>query len=136
MVDDGVDGELGVVGGDLADDAAVGEDQQPVGDGQDLLELGGGDDDGGALLGEPDERGEHLGLGADVDPAGGLVDEEDVGPVAGPLGQQQLLLVAAGEIDDVLLPRRRAHLEPGDEAIRKSCFLAKLENAEGGHVPA
>ena len=43
-----------------------------------------------------------LGLGADVDAAGRLVEDEHPGAHRQPLAEHDLLLVAAGEVDDLL----------------------------------
>ena len=53
----------------------------------------------------------HLDLGADVDAAGRLVDDQHLGPERQPARQHDLLLVAAGKVDDELLRARHADVE-------------------------
>ena len=53
----------------------------------------------------------HLDLGADVDAARRLVDDQDLGPERQPAGQHHLLLVAAGQIGDELVGVRHADVE-------------------------
>ena len=53
-------------------------------------------------------------LGADVDAAGGVVEEEDVGIAQQPAGEQDLLLVAAAEGAD----RRRRETRTSAPACR------------------
>ena len=52
-----------------------------------------------------------LDLGADVDAAGGLVEDQDPRPGGQPLGQDDLLLVAAGEGPDQLVDAGHPHVE-------------------------
>ena len=53
----------------------------------------------------------HLDLGADVDAARRLVDDQDFRPQREPARQHHLLLVAAGEIADRLIGARHADAE-------------------------
>ncbi len=58
--------------------------------------------------GELADHGVHLGLGADVDAARRLVEDEQRGLRVQPLAQHHLLLVAAGELGDRQVDRGRA----------------------------
>ena len=92
------DGLLGGLGpGELGGEAAFAEDEDPVGDGQELGQLAGGHDDGHPVLDEAADQGVDLGLGADVDASGRLVEEEELGVDQEPAGDDALLLVAARE---------------------------------------
>ena len=68
---------------------------QPVAEPQHLLQLGGDEDHRHALAGELGDQLLDLGLGADVDAAGRLVEDEHLRLGDQPAGQQHLLLVAA-----------------------------------------
>ena len=72
----GHDPLLGHAGAELGGDLALGHDDDAVGDREALADLGGGVDDGEAALRAFGEEAEDLGLGADVDAARGLVEEE------------------------------------------------------------
>ena len=90
-------GDVGAVD-DLADLLVVLEDDDPLAEPDDLLELGGDEDDGHPAFGELGDGLLDLGLGADVDAAGRLVEDEQVGVRGEPAAEQHLLLVAAGEV--------------------------------------
>ena len=84
-------------GSSLGDEPAAQHDVERVGHADELLEVGGDQQDGQAggpgiaqLL--PDRR-----LGADVDAAGGMGGDEHAGVAAHLAADDQLLLVAAGE---------------------------------------
>ena len=86
-----------------ADDGAVAQDQHPVGALDDLLQLGGDQQDAEALRGQFVDQGLDLGLGADVDAAGRLVEDQHLRVQAEHPGQQHLLLVAAGQLAHLLV---------------------------------
>ena len=95
------DGFLGGLGArDLGGEPAFAEDDDPVRDGQQLGQLARGHDDGAALRGQPADQLVDLGLGADVDAASRLVEQEHLGLDQEPAGEDALLLVAAGEAGD------------------------------------
>ena len=56
-----------VLGAALVQDAALTDDQDPVGEAEDLLDLAGDHDDGDALVGETADERVDLGPGTDVD---------------------------------------------------------------------
>ena len=58
-----------------------------------------------------EEKIVHLDLGADVDAARRLVDDQHLGPERQPAGEHHLLLVAAGKIGDELLGAGHADVE-------------------------
>ena len=71
---DGLGGRLGAV--DVGGDAALAHDEHAVGHAEHLGQLGRDHEDRDALAGELGEQAVHLGLGAHVDAAGRLVDDE------------------------------------------------------------
>ena len=91
---------VGVAGGDLADEAAVAEDEDAVGDGHHLAELVGDEDDGEAL-GDREAEGAEEGLGLlRREDGGGLVEDEDAGVAPEGLEDFHPLALADGEIGD------------------------------------
>src|SRR5215218_2211290 len=82
---------------ELSGDAALAHNQDPVGHGKDLLQLTGYEQYGLSLLGQVVHETVDLRLGAHVDPAGRLVEQQD-GRFSGQrLGDYHFLLVAARE---------------------------------------
>ena len=103
--------------------AACAHDDDAVGEAQQLGELGGdhqdGDAGGGQLLDQPVD----LELGADVDAAGRLVQDQDARLARQPAGEHDLLLVAAGELAHLLLDAGRADA-PGGGSARTTSRLS------------
>ena len=83
--------------GELAGDTALEEHDHAIGHAEHLGQLARDHEDRDALVGEIGEQAVHLGLGADVDAARRLVDDQQRRPAGEPLGQHDLLLVAARE---------------------------------------
>src|SRR6476619_3487705 len=81
----------------LADLPPLAQDDDPVAETDDLLQLGGDDDDAGTALGQAGDQAVDLSLRADVDSDRGLVEHERPCTRHQPLRDQRLLLVAAGE---------------------------------------
>ena len=126
---------LGRVGaGDLGGDATLVEDEDPVGHREDLGQVARDEDDPEARRGQLGDDPVDLDLGADVDAAGRLVEDQQARLRGQPFGEDDLLLVAArqradhlldaGHLDvelvgvvarDLALPRR-VHEEPREEA--------------------
>ena len=95
---------LGRVGaGDLGRDAALVQDEDPVRHREDLGQVARDEDDPEAGRGELGDDPVDLDLGADVDAAGRLVEDEQARLGGQPLGQDDLLLVAARQRADHLL---------------------------------
>ena len=67
-----------------------------MGDGHEFQEIGGNDEDGLAAVGQGLEQAVDFEFGADIDAAGGFVEEEDVAVAQQPFGDDDFLLVAAG----------------------------------------
>src|SRR5215470_4638932 len=62
----------------LADDLALVQDEDPVGEGQNLVELERDEEDGAPLIALGDEPAVQVLDSADVEPAGGLCGDEDL----------------------------------------------------------
>ena len=99
-----------VVRGQFADLAAVAHHDDALGEPEHLLELGRDEDDGEALLGQLGDLALDVGLRADVDAAGRLVEHDQLGRGREPAGQQHLLLVAAGEVPGAQVRVGRPHV--------------------------
>ena len=126
-VHDELGGRLGAR--ELGADAALVHDEDPVGHAQHLGQLGGDHQDRHAAAGEVGEQPVHLGLGADVDAPGGLVDDEQRGVGRQPLGQHDLLLVAAGERGHRVLGRAGLDLQAPRPRPRPARLLAAADQS-------
>ena len=91
----------------IGDRAPVAQHEHAVRALDDFLELGGDHQDAEALVGELADQRLDLGLGADVDAARRLVEDQELRIGAEPAREQHLLLVAAGELANLLLGARR-----------------------------
>jgi hypothetical protein len=100
-----------------------------VGHPQHLGEFGRDHDHRLPLLRQVVEDAVDLLLRADVDAAGRLVEDEDVAVLQQPLGDDDLLLIAAREVLDRLARRRRPDAQPADELLRLGAHLARLDEA-------
>ena len=96
----------------LAGDPALVQHQDAVADADQLRQLRRDRDDADALVGEVAQDGVDLRLGADVDAARRLVDEEHARVDGKQLGQRHLLLVAAGKLRHRLVHAGAANAEP------------------------
>src|SRR5687768_8740767 len=85
------------LGAGLADDLAVEHDEDAVGEGADLVELDGDEEDGGAGVAQLDEAAVDRLDRADVDAARRLPDEKDGWPSRHFARADELLLVPARE---------------------------------------
>ena len=96
---------FGLVAADLRRQAPLVHDQHAVGHAEHLGQLAGDHQHGQPLAGQLAHQPVHLGLGADVDAAGRLVDDQQLRLGGEPLREHDLLLVAARqEPDGVLEP--------------------------------
>ena len=115
----------------FAGDLAVRHHEDAIGRGQQLGELGGDHEYRLAARGEIAHQRDDLGLGADVDAARRLIEDEDVRLGVEPFADDDLLLIAARERADSGIPRggldpqgldlpirRRRPLRRGDESQR------------------
>ena len=106
MGDDRLFGEVLALKG--RGDPPLAHDQDAVGHAQDLRQLGRDDDHRATLGGEAFDQGVDLGLGADIDAARRLVEQEDAGTRRDPAADDRLLLVAAAELADRAVDHQRA----------------------------
>ena len=103
---------LGGAGGQLAGERAVAHHEDPVGHADQLGHLGRDHQDRDALAREPAHQVVDAGLRADVDAARRLVEDQHARLGRQPLGEHDLLLVAAREEADLLLERARRAARP------------------------
>src|SRR3954471_18131568 len=85
---------------DLGDVVSVAQYGDAVADARDLIEFGRDEQHGHPVGGQIADQFLDLSLGADIDAAGRLVEDEQRGLSDQPAGQQHLLLVAAAEVLD------------------------------------
>ena len=76
------------------------QNDDAAGESHDLGEFGGDDKEGDPLTGEFIKKAMDFGLGADIDAAGGFIDDEEIALAREPLGEGDFLLVAAAETGD------------------------------------
>src|ERR1700723_828197 len=81
----------------------------------------------GATGNQPVAQREDLGLGADVDPAGRLVEDEQPGAGGEPLADHDLLLIAARKEGNRLTRARRDDTQFRDQIIRHPRRAPRLE---------
>ena len=98
---------------ELGHQPSLPHDQDPVADPQHLRQLRGDHQHAHPVARELDEQVMHFGLGGHVDAPGGLVHDQHRGLAAQPLGQHDLLLVAAGEHGHRVLEPAVLDREPG-----------------------
>ncbi|MPM31600.1 hypothetical protein SDC9_78156 [bioreactor metagenome] len=92
-------------------DPALVEEDQAVGDAEELLVVVGEVDGAHPGAGELEHRGDDLLAALDVDADGRLVEDEEPGVGAQQPADDDLLLVAAGQAGDVVLDRAAADLQ-------------------------
>ena len=88
------------------------------------------DDDALALRGQPVDDRVDLVLRADVDAAGGLVEDQHVGVGVDPLRQHDLLLVAAGELAGLRQHGRRLDVHALAVLVGDRVLLVVVDEAE------
>ena len=83
--------------GDFAGDSAFVHDDDAVAHAEDFRQFGADHEHGLALFGELVDQLINFVLGPDVDASGGFVEDDHLGVALEPLGENDLLLVAAGK---------------------------------------
>ena len=100
-----------------ADDGAIAQDDDPVRTLHDLLELRRDQNDRQPRFGQIADQALDLGLGADVDAARWIVEEQHPWLEAQDAGEQDLLLVSAGQLADPLIGARRLDPQAAHERL-------------------
>src|ERR1700722_6836061 len=119
-----------VFAGELFVDAALQHDQDAMYDADQLAGVGGIPDDGDALARDLCDQRVDETLGANVDPAGDIVEKEDRRLGQEPLLQQRFLLVSAAEVGDQLGAAAGVDLRPRDRAANKCALITRIEKTE------
>ena len=116
---------------------ALAHHQHAVADADDLRQLARDHDDADAVAGELVDEAVDFGLGADIDAAGRLVEDQHLGLGLEQAREQHLLLIAAGQAADghqrlaaTRMPSARMALPPG------SALPAQVEDAAHARIPA
>ena len=120
--------------GEFAGEAALAHHEDAAAEADEFGEFGGDDEDGFAFEGEFVEELVNFGLGADVDAAGGFVDDENVALAGDPFGEGDFLLVAAAEGGDGSFERRGFDAEALGEAGGEVAFGVAADPAEAGEL--
>ena len=125
---------LGRVGaGDLGGDRALVQDEDPVGHREDLGQVARDEDDREAGRGELRDDPVDLDLGADVDAAGRLVEDQHARLGRQPLAEHDLLLVAARQRARELVDAGRADPKLLDVARRRSSARSRRGSSSRGN---
>ena len=103
---------------ELGDEPPLAHDEHAVAHAEHFRQFARDHQDGDARAGELAHQAVDLGLGADVDAARRLVEDEELRIVGEPLAEHDLLLVAAGEAPGDLLDRTRLDAEALDALLR------------------
>lgn len=94
---------------------AVAQHADTVGIRRQLIEFGRDDQQRHPVGTQLLDQADHLGMRADIDPAGGFVQDQDIGVHQQPARQDHLLLVAPRQQPDRLFGIRGADIEAADE---------------------
>src|SRR3954452_561157 len=116
--------------GQLARDRALAHDEHAVGQPEDLGQVGRHDDHAEAFGREVADDLVDLGLRPHVDALGGLVEHEHLRLRRQPPGEEHLLLVAARQRRDRLLPRPGAQLQPAEVLIDDRALALLVDDPE------
>ena len=100
-----------IVAGQLADQAALAHHQDAAAHAEQLFQLGRDDDAGESIAHQVVDEAVDLAARADVDAARRFVQDQDLGRCVQPLGQVDLLLVAAAQVGQIIGQRRDADVE-------------------------
>ena len=122
-----------VVAGELADDMSLAHHHDPVGQDRQFLDIGRNDDDADAAPRQFAKGLVNLFACADVDAAGGLVEDQELGVRAQPPRDQRLLLVASREAGDLGRTARRFDAKVLDQAMRLVSHLPGREEGQNVH---
>ena len=104
-------------------------DDDTVAHAEDLRHFGGDHDNAHALIGQLAHQLVDLALRADVDAARRLIEDQNLRVGRQPFADDDLLLVAAGEVQDLLLRTGRLDVELLDIGLGDLVFLLAAEDA-------
>ncbi len=119
---------------DLALDLPLAHHQHPVADADHLGQLGGDHDHPDPLLRQLVDDPVDLRLGADVDPAGRLVEDQHLGADLEPARQEHLLLVAARQAADPDQRAGGAHPQRLERRLGPAPAAGQVEHAPAARV--
>ena len=88
---------------EFSNDAAKASDQDAIGNSKDFRQVGRDHYDRLAFVCQAADLRVNFGNGADVDAAGWFVEDDDRGVLGERFGDNDLLLIAAGKLDDARL---------------------------------
>ena len=123
-----------VVALDLAGDPALVQHQYAVADADQFRQFRRDRDDAHALVGEVAQYRVDLRLGADVDAARRLVDEEHARVDGKQFCQRHLLLVAAGKLRHRLMHAGAAYAQPLAHFLRQRRLLSPAHHETARHA--
>jgi len=121
---------IGLCAGELGGDPALAQHQYPVGHTEDLGQLRGDHQHGETICHQPVQDAVHLSLGADVDAARRLVDDQQRRAARQPLAEHDLLLVAADRVATVFAHPRELHPQAARPYLRQLPFARAPDQAE------
>ena len=119
MGDDGLFAQ--VLALELSGDPSLAHNQDAICEPEDLGQLGRDDDHRFALGGEALDQSVDFRLGADIDAARRLVEQEDLAPGRDPAGDDALLLVSAAEEPDRPVDLKGPQIDIGAESRSPLC---------------
>src|SRR6204780_3356171 len=102
---------VGLAGGELLDDTALPGNQDAIGQAEDLRQIGRNHHHGDAAVGEFVDDLVEIGDRADIDAAGRLIEYHELGNLSQRPGNDDFLLIAAGQFDHLRIGADRPHLE-------------------------
>src|SRR3984957_2662627 len=102
---------VGLTGGKLLDDTALAGNEDAIGQAEDLRQVRRNHHHGDAAVGEFVDDLVEIGDRADIDAAGRFVEYHELGDLSQRPGNDDFLLIAAGQFDDARIGADRPHLE-------------------------
>lgn len=118
--------------GDFSGDSSLVHDEDTVAHTEDFGQFGADHKDGFSLLGEVVDEEVEFVFGADVDAAGGFVEDDDVAVTFEPFSEDDFLLVAAGEVLDDFVVVGNLDAQVVDVSGQGVSFASMVDEAEGG----
>src|SRR5271166_3951276 len=106
---------------------AVAHHQHGVAETDRLLQRIGGENDRDPFMGDRSHEFVHFLLGPDVEPSRRMIEDEDAGPGVQPFRQDDLLLIAAAEVEAQRIDAGGSHLEALDPGFRQPLLLAEVD---------